>query len=107
MLRAIYNTRFGKFIWRQFKKLSIAASVSVTLKQLMGISYQSIQDMVSQIDLKPDRDAKHALVVTPICGNDAATVYISSLCESLKALGYTIHLLVYNQDSSPIPDRPY
>jgi len=53
---------------------------------------------MSQIAVRWEKNAKHALVVMPFYGPDAASMCVYSMCRELKAQGYTVHALLYNND---------
>jgi glycosyltransferase involved in cell wall biosynthesis len=107
----LYRTRRGQAAWRTIVGCAGKPFLGRALLRRFAVSDDGDSFVFPPIPLSPSSPGKHALVVLPFFGRDAASVVMESASAALRAEGYTVHALHYNvsenRPHSPFWNRSY
>jgi glycosyltransferase involved in cell wall biosynthesis len=90
------RTRSAQAVWRTIVGWAGPPFLRHALRRWFVALDDGAKFILPRIPSSPPPTGKHALVVMPFFGVDAASVVIESASAALAAAGYTVHALHYN-----------
>ncbi len=105
-LERLYHTKLGQAAFNVFLQNTRGRFARGILLKCLANSDSSDIFMFPRIPLQSHSTGRHALIIMPFLGLDAASVVVESMSAALKSLGYVVHALHYN-DSPWQPTSPY
>ncbi|OON35650.1 hypothetical protein BTJ39_22055 [Izhakiella australiensis] len=91
------RTKHGRQLWKLFVSLVNGYHLRRLLVKALAIDVQTHSDAFTVFPkIRTSLSDKNALIIMPFYGNDAVGKNIDTKINTLKSMGFTIHVIVYN-----------